>query len=93
MSWPPPNYRPDRGTGYAITFDEFRRIISDPGWQDIARGSLKEWFGFEIRGERDTAMVTSDAGDIIDLETLHRQIQADPRQQYDLYQRAMSVWR
>ena len=30
---------------------------------------------------------------LVDLETLHQRIQADPQKQYELYQNAMDLWR
>lgn len=81
------------GTGYSITEAEFRQIISYAPWQDIARPLLKRWFGYEIVGEGETATVRSASGESLDLTELHKRIQSDPQMQYDLYQRAMNVWR
>ena len=80
MSWPPPNYRPDYGTGYRVTFEDFRRLVTDPWCQPTILPLLKEWFGAEV-------------GDGEDLRELHERIQADPQKQYYLYQRAMDLWR
>jgi hypothetical protein len=83
----------EQGTGYSITEAEFRQIISDPPWQDIARPLLKRWFGYEIAGEREAAAVRSASGKSVDLAELYQRIQGDPQMQYDLYQRAMNFWR
>jgi hypothetical protein len=84
MSWPPPDYHPEQGTGYRVTFEEFRQLISDPQYQPAIGPLLKAWFGDDVTGP--------DAGSI-DVRSLHDRIQADPRMQYELYQRAMDLWR
>jgi hypothetical protein len=93
MSWPPPNYRPDYGTGYRVTFEDFQQLISNPQWQSGVVPLLRDWFQYEIAGERRTAVVRSADGQVIDLEALHQRIQADPQKQYELYQNAMDLWR
>lgn len=84
---------PEHGTGYRITEGEFRQIVSYGPWQDIARPLLRRWFGYEIVGEKEAATVRAASGEEVDLAELHERIQSDPSTQYDLYQRAMNVWR
>lgn len=91
--WPPPNYRPDFGTGYGITFHEFRSLISDPAYQPPIRALLHEWYGYEIVGIEDEAIVRSPEGVSVDERALYETIQSDPQKQYDLYQSAMTLWR
>jgi hypothetical protein len=93
MSWPPPNYRPDYGSGYKISLRDFRQLVSDPSWQQTTGRLLRDWFGYEIVGERSEATVRSAEGGAIDLSQLHSAIQADPQKQYQLYQAAMDLWR
>lgn len=93
MSWPPPNYRPDFGTGYRVTFDDFRTLIAYPSYRPSIGALLRDWYGYEIVGSETDAVVGSQAGDAIDLNALHAAIQSDPQKQYDLYQRAMTLWR
>lgn len=83
MSWPPPNYRPDYGTGYRVTFDDFCQLVSNKAWRPAIAPLLKAWFGREVSGREDPA----------DLRELHERIQADPEMQYELYQSAMDLWR
>ena len=79
--------------GYEISEPDFRQIIAYGPWQDIARPLLRQWFGYEIDGQGEAAKVRSATGDDIDLGDLHRRIQTDPQVRYDIYQRAMNVWR
>ena len=93
MAWPPPNYHPEMGTGYQVTFDDFRQLISYKGWQPAIAPLIKVWFGYEIVGTGAAAFVRSPSGEPVDLQELHSEIQSDPRKQYDLYQNAMNFWR
>lgn len=92
MPWPPSNYRPDFGRGYQITFDEFRQLISYPYYQPPIAALLRDWYGYEIVGSEDKAVVR-DASGVVDLKTLFEAIQADPQKQYYLYQSAQTLWR
>ena len=93
MSWPPPGYRPDYGTGYRVTFDDFRNLIAYPPYRSSIGPLLRDWYGYEIVGTERDAVVRSPAGDVIELSALHKAIQSAPQKRYDLYQRAMSLWR
>jgi hypothetical protein len=90
---PPPNYRPDFGTGYRISFDEFRSLIRDPLYQPPIRALLHKWYGYEIVGIEDEAIVRSPTGVSVDERELYETIQSDPKKQYDLYQSAIALWR
>ena len=92
MPWPPPNYRPDFGRGYKITFDEFRQLISYPYYQPSIGALLRDWYGYEISGSEDKAVVRDAAG-VVDLQALFETIQSDPQKQYYLYQSAQTLWR
>jgi hypothetical protein len=92
MSWPPPNYRPDFGTGYRVTFEDFRNLIAYPAYRSSIGALLHDWYGYEIVGVESDAVVRSPTGGV-DLGALHEAIQSDPQKQYDLYQRAMTLWR
>jgi hypothetical protein len=93
MSWPPPNYRPAFGTGYRVTFDDFRNLLAYPSYRSSIGALLREWYGYEIVAVESDAVVRSPTGDVVDLRALHEAIQSDPQKQYDLYQRAMTLWR
>jgi hypothetical protein len=81
VSWPPPNYRPDYGTGYRVTLEDFCRLVSDPYCRPTISPLLRDWFGCEI------------TGDTPNLREIHERIRSDPERQYTLYQRAMDLWR
>jgi hypothetical protein len=95
MSWPPPNHATNAafGTGYRVTFGDFRHLIASPSAQPAIAALLQPWFGYDIVGQHETALVRSPQGQTVDLEALHHLIQSDPQKQFELYQAAMSLWR
>ena len=76
-----------------VTFDDFRQLVAYPPYRSSIGALLRDWYGYEIVGSEKDAVVRSPAGEVIDLGVLHEAIQSDPQKQYDLYQRAMSLWR
>lgn len=66
--------------------------IAYPPYRPSIGALLRDWYGYEIAGSESDAVVRSPAGDVIDLGALHAAIQSDPQKQYDLYQRAMTLW-
>jgi hypothetical protein len=92
MTWPPPNYRPDLGTGYNVTFPDFQRLISHPDYRPPVAELLRAWFDYAIEGNGLRTRVLSADGAVV-VDTLHRAIQADPQKQYELYQTATTLWR
>src|ERR1700678_3153485 len=91
--WPPSGYSPSYGTGYKVMFDDFLQLLFYPPYRPTIVPLLQTWFGYEITGEERATAVRSPAGEAVDLRALHERIQADPRMQYALYQRAMDLWR
>ncbi len=83
---------PDNRTGYEMTFDDFRRLVSEPLSQSVIAPVLKEW-GYDIVGKGPMAVVRTQAGSVIALRVLHSEIQVDASKQYTVYQRAMDLWR
>jgi hypothetical protein len=81
------------GTGYAITLDDFRQLVSDTVYQQPVKPLLKAWFDYAIEGAGLHTRIRSADGAIVDADALHQTIQADPKMQYELYQTAMSLWR
>ena len=79
--------------GYELSLKDLQGLISNPAWQSSTAAFLAQWYGYSIIGERDEAVVLSTTGDPVDVARLHDQIQSDSRQQFDLYQRAMTLWR
>ena len=80
-------------TGYEMTFDEFRQLVSTPSSQPNVAPLLREWFGYEIRGSGNATAIYSSTGASIPLSEAHGQIQGDQIMQYTVYQRAMDIWR
>ena len=79
--------------GYEISLKDFKSLITHPAWQASTAAFLNQWYGYEIVGTDERAVVRSTNGDVVDLNRLHVQIQSDGRQQFDLYQQAMALWR
>jgi hypothetical protein len=92
MSWPPPNYYPDRGTGYRLSFEEFRRLFSYRAYRASVEPLIKAWFGYDIVDHGDLVAICRPDGYTMDLQAIHDAIQSDPERQYCLYQCAMSLW-
>jgi hypothetical protein len=90
--WPPANYHPEIGTGYSVTFNDFLRLVRGQDTRKVVGGFLRDWFGYSISDDG-VARVLDGSGAVVELETLHAQIQSDPKHQYDLYQAAMDFWR
>ncbi len=81
------------GTGYSITYDEFVHLLTDPAYKKTIVPQIEKWFSGKIvaiDGERYLQLAD---GTTRTLSNLHAAIQADPDQQYRLYQAAMSLWR
>ena len=93
MQWPPPNYYPDRGTGYKLAPEHLHRLVSKLEYRSVIVPMLRIWFGYEIVGTGTNTVVRAPDRARVSLDVLHDQIQSDPKKQYCLYQRAMDFWR
>jgi len=80
-------------TGYEISFQDFRRLVSDPSCQPVIAPLLRDWYGYEIAGHGPETVVRSQNGDRVGLLVLHHKIQIDPSKQRTIYDRAMDLWR
>jgi hypothetical protein len=82
-------------TGYELTFADFRRLVSDPGYNTSVAPLLRRWFGYELEatGGGDEARVRACDGREVDLLSLHLGIQGDAERQSALYRTAMTLWR
>lgn len=80
-------------TRYEITFDDFRRLLSDPYCRPSVAPLLRRWFGYELEGSGDTARVRGGDGREVDPLSLHLSIQGDDDKQSALYRTAMTLWR
>jgi hypothetical protein len=80
-------------TGYEMTFDDFRMLVSEPASQANVAPLFKEWFGYDVRGSGNETVIYSSTGATVPLSELHGFIQGDQVMQYTVYQRAMDIWR
>ncbi len=80
-------------TGYQVSFDDFRRLLTDPDWSVPVVPLVRGWFGCEVLPTADGVRLRDRNGATLDLHEVHAAIQADPSRQYELYQTAMSLWR
>ena len=80
-------------TGYELSFEDFRRLVSDPASQPVIAPLLRDWYRYEIVGQGPKTVVRSEEGHVISIRVLHNRIQIDPPKQYSVYQRAMDIWR
>ncbi len=80
-------------TGYALTFSDFHRLVSDPDYIPAIAPLLREWFGYELEPLNRSARILARDGLEIDEVTLHQRIQADEPKQSALYRAAMTLWR
>jgi len=80
-------------SGYEISLDDFRRLVTDPACQPVVQPLLREWFGCEIVGTGPKTELHSHQNDAIELRDLYQQIQSDPARQRTIYNRAMDLWR
>jgi len=91
-----PGRRPDPDippTGYEVSFEDFRRLVSDPYCQPVIAPLLREWYGYEITGQGQETVIRSADGRGVGLRHLHNLIQIDPPKQRTVYNRAMDLWR
>ena len=80
-------------TGYEVSFEEFKRLISDPYCQPMVVPRIKEWFGFAVEGSDKSAVVRRPDGTEVNQALLHQLIQADPERQGSLYRVSQTLWR
>jgi hypothetical protein len=80
-------------TGWELTFDDFIQLIQGDSSRATIGPLLKQWFGYRVAGKGKASRVVDAKRALIDLLSLHLQIQRDKPRQRDLYQAAMSLWR
>jgi hypothetical protein len=80
------------GGGYKLSGEQFMSLISDQSYRSVVAPVLRRWFAYEIVGFGQHTSVRS-AGGPVDLDQLHKTIQADPNRQNELYQTAVRLWR
>ena len=80
-------------TGYEMTFDDFRMLVSEPASQPNVAPLFKQWFGYDVCGLGGQTVIYSPSGATVPLSEFHGRIQGDQVMQYTFYQRAMDIWR
>jgi hypothetical protein len=80
-------------TGYEISFEDFRRLVSESSSQPVVAPLLMAWFRCEIAGQGSETVLRSVDGQPLGIRNLHNRIQVDPSKQRDIYGVAMDLWR
>jgi hypothetical protein len=80
-------------TGWELTFDDFIQLIQGDSSRATIGPLLKQRFGYRVAGKGKASRVVDAKRALVDLLSLHLQIQRDKPLQRDLYQAAMSLWR
>ena len=80
-------------TGYELSLEDFRRLISDPESQPTVAALLRDWYRYEVSGEGSATAIRSAEGHVVGVKPLHTQIQMDPAKQRSIYGVAMDFWR
>lgn len=76
-----------------IAYKDFDQLLRVPAYKPEIGRLLAQWFGFEIAGEGDSAVVRSRHGEPVDPLDLHQRIQKDPTKRKELYRVAIGLWR
>ena len=80
-------------SGYEITFNDFRQLLSHPEYRSHVAPLIKTWFGCEVVPTENGFVLRDRGGFEMNPRTVHDAIQADQERQFSIYQTAMSLWR
>jgi hypothetical protein len=80
-------------TGYEISFEEFKSLLSDPEWRKMVAPLVTEWFGCQVVVKDRGFWLKGLDGRELDPLAMHEQVQADPEKQGRIYRTAMTLWR
>ena len=80
-------------TGYEISFDDFRYLLTDAAYRDAIAPLITGWFDCVVLPSDDEFRLVDASGTELQPEQVYDTIQANPDQQYTLYQAAMTLWR
>jgi hypothetical protein len=78
--------------GYDISFADFAEIVRSESNRKIIRELLSDWFGYAVQGRGADTLVKTSAGELVDLASLHREIEANTEWQIRMYRVAMAYW-
>lgn len=80
-------------TEFETAYRDFRELLRVPAYKPEVGRLLAQWFGIEIAGEGDSAVVRSRHGEPVGLLALHQRIQKDPKKRKELYRVAIGLGR
>jgi hypothetical protein len=63
--------------GPAMSLGEFLDLVRQPYSQPTIASLLESWFGYDVSGSHDATEVRSMTGQLVDLETIYRDVQAN----------------
>lgn len=80
-------------TGYEISWSDFQQLLSEPTYRQKIAPLIRDWFGYQLIPLEKSVSLRDSFGTEVSTKRVYDAIQADVKQQYDLYQVAMSLWR
>jgi hypothetical protein len=80
-------------TGYEVTFDDFRYLLTDSYYRQSIAPLITGWFGCDVVPVEGGFTLLDADGAAMYPQVVYDAIQADTERQYTLYQAAMTLWR
>jgi hypothetical protein len=80
-------------TGYEISFEEFKSLLSYPYYRPSVAPVIAEWFDCEVVTLENGFVLRDSNGAEMDSLTVHERIQGDSERQGRIYRIAMTLWR
>ena len=80
-------------TGYEISYDDFRYLLTDAEYSKAMAPLITGWFACEVVPASDGFTLLDIQGGVMNPRQVYDEIQADAERQYTLYQAAMTLWR
>ncbi|KRE32619.1 hypothetical protein ASG81_24125 [Paenibacillus sp. Soil522] len=77
---------------YQITYKQFSNLLFYEPHSKVILPIIKKWFNCEAIFNGKVMVFKTGTGEF-SVENIHKEIQCNPRLQYDLYQEAMTLWR
>lgn len=85
--------RHDGGSGYAVSFDDFVRLLHVEAWRGEVHPVVARLLGCSVEEHEGRFILRAPDGSVMPYEAAHLRIQGSAASQRELYQLAMSVWR
>jgi hypothetical protein len=80
-------------TGYEISYDDFRYLLTDAEYRKDIAPLITGWFACKVVPANDGFTLLDAQGAAMNQRQVYDEIQADRERQYTLYQAAMTLWR